>query len=52
LHFAEVIIESVPKDKQECATRVRPLLDQIANAAGRVCTPTFDGAGKYLLFTQ
>ena len=50
-HFAEVLIEAIPKSKDECATMLRPLLDQVANAAGLAQTPTFGADGKYQLFT-
>lgn len=49
LHFAEVIFEEVPTDDQSCASAVRPILDQLANAAGHASTPHFDAAGTYLL---
>jgi hypothetical protein len=49
LHFAEVVFDKAPNDNQDCATLVRPILDQIANAAGVASTPTFDPNGKYLL---
>jgi hypothetical protein len=34
LEFGECVLESVPEDVQECATRLRPILDHLANAAG------------------
>jgi hypothetical protein len=49
LHFQEVIIEDVQPDRYEYAKRLRPLLDQMANAAGRAATPSFDGSGKFRL---
>lgn len=49
LHFSEVIIEDVPADPYEYAKRLRPLLDQTANAAGRSATPSFDESGKFRL---
>jgi hypothetical protein len=48
-HFSEVIIEDVPPDPYEYAKRIRPLLDQTANAAGRSATPSFDETGKFCL---
>jgi Putative DNA-binding domain len=48
-HFSEVIIEDVPADPYEYAKLVRPLLNQIANAAGRAATPTFDETGGFRL---
>jgi hypothetical protein len=49
LHFQEVIIEDVEADPNEYAKRLRPLLDQLANAAGRATTPSFDASGKFRL---
>ncbi len=49
LHFAEVIFEEVPIDNQSCASMLRPILDQLANAAGHASTPHFDAAGMCLL---
>lgn len=49
LHFSEVILEDVPKTDQACASMIRSILDQIANAAGFPATSTFDAAGNYLL---
>jgi hypothetical protein len=49
LHFQEVIIEDVQPDPYEYAKRLRSLVDQTANAAGRAATPCFDGSGKFLL---
>jgi hypothetical protein len=49
LHFQEVIIEDVQPDPYEYAKRLRALLDQTANAAGRAATPSFEGSGKFLL---
>jgi hypothetical protein len=46
-HFAEQIIEDVPLDPYEYAIRLRPLLDQIANAAGRPRTPSFSQDGRF-----
>jgi hypothetical protein len=33
-HFDEVILETIPTAHAECASIIRPILDQIANAAG------------------
>jgi hypothetical protein len=49
LHFQEVLIEDVEPNPSEYAKRLRPLLDQIANAAGRATTPSFDASGKFCL---
>jgi hypothetical protein len=49
LHFREVIIEDVEPSRYEYVKRFRPLLDQIANAAGRATTTSFDGSGKFCL---
>jgi hypothetical protein len=46
-HFAELVIEDVPFDPYEYAKLLRPLLDQIANAAGRPRTPSFDHDGRF-----
>ncbi|MBK3660544.1 ATP-binding protein [Bradyrhizobium diazoefficiens] len=46
-HFAEQIIDDVPLDPYEYAICLRPLLDQIANAAGRARTPSFDQDGRF-----
>ena len=49
LHLNEVILEEVPAGNPDCATMLRPILDQLANAAGLPSAPSFDPAGKYLL---
>jgi Putative DNA-binding domain len=49
LHLAEAILEEVPAGNPDCATMLRPMLDQLANAAGLQSAPSFDQAGKYLL---
>jgi len=46
-HFDEVIFETVPSTKAECAAVIRPLLDQIANASGQAASPVFDDEGRY-----
>jgi hypothetical protein len=45
--FGECVFESAPDDEQECATRLRPILDHLANAAGLAASPCFDAAGNY-----
>lgn len=42
LHFREVILEELPIVKQGCAVSLRPILDQLANAAGCVSAQSFD----------
>jgi hypothetical protein len=49
LHLSEIILETVPNGNQDCATMIRPMLDQLANAAGRISAPTFDQNGIYQL---
>jgi hypothetical protein len=46
-HFSELVIDDVPLDSYEYAKLLRPLLDQIANAAGRARTPSFDHNGRF-----
>jgi hypothetical protein len=45
--FGECVFESTPEGEQECATRLRPILDHLANAAGLATSPCFDAAGNY-----
>ena len=40
-HFDEVIFETIPADKPECAKIVRPMLDQMANVAGKATSAYF-----------
>ncbi|HVB15209.1 MAG TPA: ATP-binding protein [Stellaceae bacterium] len=47
LHLAETVIEKVPADDTECASALRPMLDQLANAAGRVASVSFDAKGDW-----
>ena len=47
--FGECVLESVPEDVQKCATRLRPILDHLANAAGLATSPCFDATGGYTL---
>lgn len=37
--FGECVLESAPQDEQECATRLRSILDHLANAAGLATSP-------------
>jgi hypothetical protein len=46
-HFSDLVLDDVPLDPYEYAKLLRPLLDQIANAAGRARTPSFDNEGKF-----
>ena len=46
-HFSELVLDGVPLDPSEHAKLLRPLLDQIANAAGRARTPSFDNEGRF-----
>jgi hypothetical protein len=46
-HFSEMIINNVPPDAQDHARALRPLLDQIANAAGRASTVSFDESDRF-----
>jgi hypothetical protein len=52
LHFSEVIVESVSDDPYEYARLLRPLLDDIANAAGRAASPNFNHTGRFTLRVQ
>jgi hypothetical protein len=47
-HFDEVIFETVPTSRPECAVVMRPILDQMANAGGTAKSPIFDGQGHYI----
>jgi Putative DNA-binding domain len=46
-HFSDLVLDDVPLDPYEYAKLLRPLLDQIANAAGRARTPSFDHEGRF-----
>ncbi|MBT9471812.1 MAG: ATP-binding protein [Pseudomonadota bacterium] len=48
LHFGEVVVESVPQNNQELAAQIRPIFEQLANAAGLANSPSFDGLAGYL----
>jgi hypothetical protein len=45
--FGECVFESAPEHERECATRLRSILDHLANAAGLATSPCFDAAGNY-----
>jgi hypothetical protein len=47
-HFDEVIFETIPTARTECATIIRPILDQMANAGGKATSPIFDDQGRYI----
>jgi hypothetical protein len=42
LHFREVILEELPIVKQGWVASLRPIIDQLANAAGCVSAESFD----------
>jgi len=46
LHFSETIIEALPPDPYVYANQLRPLFDEIANAAGRHATVSFE-SGRF-----
>jgi hypothetical protein len=48
LHFTEIILETVPNSVQELGVMMRPLIEQIANAAGRARSSSFGPNGEYL----
>jgi len=48
LHLPEVILETVPTQREESAMLLRPILDQLANAAGIPLSPAFQN-GRYVL---
>jgi hypothetical protein len=49
LHCAEVILEEVPSGDPDCAKKLRQTLDQLANAAGRSSSASFDPSGNFTL---
>jgi hypothetical protein len=49
LHCAEVILEEVPSGDPDCAKKLRQTLDQLANAAGRSSSASFDLSGNFTL---
>jgi hypothetical protein len=51
-HFDEVIFETTPTVQAECASIIRPILDQIANIGGRAASRSFDGEGRYIQATR
>lgn len=49
LHCAEVILEEAPSGDPDCAKKLRQTLDQLANAAGRSESASFDQSGNFIL---
>lgn len=49
LHFSEIIFEEVPQNDRICGPMVRSILDQLANAAGRTASSSFDANGNFTL---
>jgi hypothetical protein len=47
-HFGEAILETIPSNIQECAKMLRPIIEQIANVAGRAASTSFDQNGDYV----
>jgi hypothetical protein len=47
-HLTEVIIETIPNTPEKFAKLMRPILDQLANAAGVASSPSFDRQGNYI----
>lgn len=47
-HIDEVIFETIPTAQAECASIIRPILDQMANAGGKATSPIFDNRGRYI----
>ena len=47
-HFDEVIFETIPTTPAECASMIRPIIDQIANTGGKATSPVFDEQGRYI----
>ena len=49
LHLVDVVLEEVPDGNPNCGLALRPMLDQLANAAGLPASPNFDQNGNCLL---
>jgi hypothetical protein len=47
-YFDEVIFETIPSTLEECASTIRPILDQMANSGGKATSPIFDDQGSYI----
>lgn len=48
LQFHERVFESIPVERAQCATVLRPILDHLANAAGLPAATCFDAQGRYV----
>lgn len=48
LTFSDLVVSAWPTSREESAEVLRPLLDEIANAGGRVRSPLFDKGGRYV----
>jgi hypothetical protein len=48
-HFTELILDKVSATKQECARNLRPMLDQLANAAGCISAQSFIDGNNYFM---
>jgi hypothetical protein len=49
LHCTEVILDDVACEYRDCGERLRQALDQLANAAGRQSSASFDQSGNFTL---
>jgi len=49
LHLTDVVLEAVPDGDPSCGLAMRPILDQLANAAGHAESPSFDERGAFIL---
>ncbi len=47
-HYAEVILDTIPKNVKECGEMLRSFLEQLANTAGRPTSSSFGPQGQYL----
>lgn len=47
-HFSEVVLDAAPASISECAVALRPLIEQLANMAGRSKSSSFAPNGEYL----
>jgi hypothetical protein len=47
-HFTEVIFETIPNTPEEFAAIIRPILEQLPNAARVAASPSFDRQGNYI----
>jgi hypothetical protein len=50
--FGQVIFEKLPRNYNEAAKALRPILTHLANAAGLHSSPYFDAAGNYTLVNK